>query len=599
MKILMMGNEAIGRAAIEAGVSVVAAYPGTPSSEIPEYVAKHAVEHDVYIEYSTNEKVALEVAVGASWSGLRTLVTMKHVGVNVAADPLMALTYTGVDGGFVLVSADDPSCHSSQNEQDNRYFALLANMPALEPSSPQEAHAMTKAAFDISEEAGLPVMLRPTTRACHCRADVETGDIREKNDGPVFRDDIAHHVTIPAHARVMHSELLDKVEKVRSLFEASPFNWSEGHGMIGIIASGISYAYVKEAVAQTGIKASVFKLGTVHPLPTESIVSFISDKEQVLVVEEMEPVVETQVKALAYERGLSAKILGKNVVPRMGELSTSIVVDVLSGLLNVGKTYADNPEMPFELPPRPPVLCPGCPHRATFYCINKASKKAIKTSDIGCYTLGVVPPLSAVDTTMCMGASIGVACGLSAAGNKEIVATIGDSTFFHTGLPALVNAVYNRHDITVVILDNRTTAMTGHQPNPGTGKSAVGTQAPIIDIAKVCEALGAYTQEVDPFALEDTIEAMKRANEHEGVSVIVAKRPCALIVDRSEWHLEDYKVDTEKCRGCKLCIRSLGCPALLYDEENKKTSIDDMLCVNCGVCAQVCPFDSIVSETNV
>jgi indolepyruvate ferredoxin oxidoreductase alpha subunit len=594
MKQLMMGNEAIGRGAVEAGVSVVSAYPGTPSSEIPAYLARIAKDHAMYGEYAANEKVALEVAIGASWAGLRALATMKHVGVNVAADPLLSLTYTGVKGGLVLVSADDPSCHSSQNEQDNRYYAMLASMPALEPASPQEALEMTKAAFDLSEAVGLPVMLRPTTRSCHCRADVEAGEVRPQNTGASFERDVRHRVTIPAHARLLHPKLLRKIEQVRETFEESPFNSVTGSGSRGIIASGISSAYVAEAVAALGGDMAVLKLGTVHPLPRRLLASFLEGKDTVLVVEEMEPVVECQVKALAFEEGIGVSLRGKDLVPRTGELDTGIVTRAVAEAFGLPSPAAPacGPET-VALPPRPPVLCPGCPHRATFYCINKISKKAIKTSDIGCYTLGVVPPLSAVDTCLCMGASIGVAGGLAVAGTNAVVATIGDSTFFHTGLPALASAVYNRHRVTIVILDNRTTAMTGHQPHPGTGTTAMGDPAPMIDIATVCEAMGAATWVVDPFDLPATMEALTAANAVEGPAVVVAKSPCALLLKRSEPPLV---VDEEACTGCKLCITQLGCPAITFKDEEKKSHIDPLLCTACGVCAQVCRFKAIKNE---
>ncbi|MBN1785776.1 MAG: indolepyruvate ferredoxin oxidoreductase subunit alpha [Candidatus Methanofastidiosa archaeon] len=593
MKLLLMGNEAIGRGAIEAGVNVVAAYPGTPSSEIPEYISRHAKENGIFMEYSTNEKVSLEVCIGTSWSGLRSMATMKHVGLNVASDALMTLTYTGVVGGLLLVSADDPSCHSSQNEQDNRYYSLLANIPTLEPSSPQEAYEMAKEAFAISEELCLPVMLRPTTRTCHCRADVEVGKVVKRDGAPEFKRDVTHRVTIPAHARIMHPELLGKVEKARGLFEKSHFNSIEGKGKIGIIGSGISYAYVKEALGAIEEEVSVFKLGTLHPLPTNRLLEFLKDKEKVLVVEEMEPILEWQLKALAHDNRLKVKIYGKDVIPRVGELNTNIVRTGIREALAIGSGPAQEEvaEMP-DLPPRPPMLCPGCPHRATFYCMNKTSKKWIKPSDIGCYTLGIMPPLNAVDTTFCMGASIGISCGFAAAGNKEIIASIGDSTFFHTGIPPLIDAVYNKHNITVVILDNRTTAMTGHQPNPGTGLNATMDPAPMIDLVRVCDAIGAFTQLVDPYDLDVTMDALRKANEHEGPAVVVAKRPCILLEKRPSTEA-GYHVNQEKCTGCSICLKELGCPAMLFNREDKKASIDDLLCVNCGVCAQVCPYDAI------
>jgi len=592
MKSLMMGNEAIGRAAIEAGVSVVAAYPGTPSSEIPGYVAEHAKEHGVFMEYSTNEKVSLEVCIGTSWSGLRAMATMKHVGLNVASDALMTLTYAGIEGGLVIVSADDPYCHSSQNEQDTRYYSLLANIPTLEPSSPQEAYEMTKEAFDLSEKVGLPFMLRPTTRTCHCRADVEIGSVREKNEGPEFIRDVSHRVTIPAHARKLHPELLDKIERTREVFEESAFNSIEGDSAYGIIGCGISYAYAKEALGRLDIEASLFKLGTLHPLPNKILLDFISGKEKVLVVEEMEPIVEEQLKALAFENNLSLDIMGKDFIPRVGELNTSIVKEGISRAFNLEIEERGPYDGAVELPPRPPMLCPGCPHRASFYCIKQTSRDWIKPSDIGCYTLGMMPPLNAVDSTFCMGSSIGIACGFAAAGNKEIIATIGDSTFFHTGLPPLVDAIYNRHNITVVILDNRTTAMTGHQPNPGSGVNATMDPAPIIDLVRICEAMGAFTQQVDPFDLESTKEAIKAANEHDGPAVIVSKRPCILL-EKIKPSEGGYRVDKDVCKGCKICINQLGCPAMLFNEEEKKAEIDDLLCVDCGVCAQVCPYNAI------
>ncbi|MHC1604987.1 MAG: indolepyruvate ferredoxin oxidoreductase subunit alpha [Candidatus Methanofastidiosia archaeon] len=597
MKMLLMGNEAIARGAIEAGVGVVSAYPGTPSSEIPAAIARLAHEFSTYVEYSTNEKVALEVAIGASWSGIRSMATMKHVGLNVAADPLMTLTYIGTEAGLVVVSADDPSCHSSQNEQDNRYYSLLANIPTLEPSSPQEALDMAKKAFVLSENVKLPIMLRPTTRICHCRGDVKIGNVKKRKAKTAFKRDITHKVTIPAHARKLHPELLSKIERTRQLFEESDFNRIEGKGGCGIIAAGISYAYVKESVIALGTDCSILKLGTIYPLPNKLILDFIKDKKRVIIVEEMEPIIERMVKELAFDNKISVEILGKSHIPSMGELSTTIVKKGISQSfgINYDKSLQKSEDSSL-LPPRSPTLCPGCPHRATFYCINKSSKKAIKPSDIGCYTLGVMPPLSAVDTCICMGGSVGVACGLSLAENNKIVATIGDSTFFHTGVPALVNAVYNGHDFTLVIMDNRTTAMTGHQPHPGTGITALGKKAPMIDIKSLCEAIGAHTQEVDPFDLKGTIEALKRANGHKGVSVVVTKRPCVLITEEFKRKRKVAEVDKDQCNGCKACINNLGCPAILFDEDKKKAVIDKLLCIGCGVCVQVCPFEAILNK---
>ena len=586
-KELLMGNEAIARGAVEAGVSFVSAYPGTPSSEIPATIAKIADRYGIYMEYSTNEKVALEVGIAASWSNLRTMVTMKHVGVNVAADPLMTLAYTGTEGGFVLVSADDPSMHSSQNEQDNRYYAKLANIPCLEPSSPQEAKDMTIKAFEISEKFKLPVILRPTTRVSHSRGDVVLGDIREKNSVK-WEKDPKRKVTLPANARVHHIELLEKMEKVGEYFEGSEFNWIEGSGDLGIIASGVSYNYVKEALNYLGIKAEVLKLGTMHPLPRKTILSFMKKHGEILVVEEMEPIVETEAKKIAQEEEIKVKIRGKDILPRYYEYSTMQVAEAIGKL--VGKDVKINSiDVSEYMVPRPPVLCPGCPHRASFYALKKAVPDGIYPSDIGCYTLGALPPLSAVDTCICMGGSIGIACGLSKAlKDKKIVTTIGDSTFFHTGLPAMVNGVYNKDDFTIFLLDNRTTAMTGHQPHPGTGKTATGKDTPILYPEKIAESMGVFTRVVDPYNLEETIKALKEAVEYKGVSMVVARRECALIRKTKS---EPYYIDEEKCIHCFTCVNKLGCPAIVRDGD--RVYIDEKFCTGCGVCAQVCPVQAI------
>ena len=586
-KELLMGNEAIARGAVEAGVSFVSAYPGTPSSEIPATIAKIADRYGIYMEYSTNEKVALEVGIAASWSNLRTMVTMKHVGVNVAADPLMTLAYAGTEGGFVLVSADDPSMHSSQNEQDNRYYAKLANIPCLEPSSPQEAKDMTIKAFEISEKFKLPVILRPTTRVSHSRGDVVLGDIREKNSVK-WEKDPKRKVTLPANARIHHIELLEKMEKVEEYFEGSEFNWIEGSGDFGIIASGVSYNYVKEALNYLGIKAEVLKLGTMHPLPRKTILSFMKKHEEILVVEEMEPIVETEAKKIAQEEEIKVKIHGKDILPRYYEYSTMQVAEAIGKLVGKNVKIKDVDVKEYMVP-RPPVLCPGCPHRASFYALKKAVPDGIYPSDIGCYTLGALPPLSAVDTCICMGGSIGIACGLSKAlKDKKIVTTIGDSTFFHTGLPAMVNGVYNKDDFTIFLLDNRTTAMTGHQPHPGTGKTATGKDTPILYPEKIAESIGVFTRVVDPYNLEETIKALKEAVEYKGVSMVVARRECALIRKTKS---EPYYIDEEKCIHCFTCVNKLGCPAIVRDGD--RVYIDEKFCTGCGVCAQVCPVQAI------
>jgi len=586
-KELLMGNEAIAWGAVEAGVSFVSAYPGTPSSEIPATIAKIADKYGIYMEYSTNEKVAFEVAIGASWSNLRAMVTMKHVGVNVAADPLMTLAYAGTEGGFVLVSADDPSMHSSQNEQDNRYYAKLANIPCLEPASPQEAKDMTIKAFDISEKFKLPVILRPTTRVSHSRGDVVLKDIKEKNKTK-WEKNPKRKVTLPANARILHVELLEKIKEVEKYFEDSEFNWIEGSGEIGIIASGVSYNYVKEALNYLDMKAEVLKLGTMHPIPRKTILDFMKKHKKIIVVEEMEPIVETEAKNIAQEEKLDIKIHGKDILPRYYEYSTMQFAGAIGKLL--GKDVKINDvDVSSYMVPRPPVLCPGCPHRASYYALKKAVPEGIYPSDIGCYTLAALPPLSAVDTCVCMGGSIGVSCGLSKAlKDKKIIATIGDSTFFHTGIPAMVNGVYNKDDFTIFLLDNRTTAMTGHQPHPGTGKTATGKDTVMLYPEKIAESMGVFTKVVDPYNLDETIKALKEAVNHRGVSMVVARRECVLL---KKTKAKPYYIDEEKCIKCFTCVNKLGCPAIVKDGD--RVYIDEKFCTGCGVCAQICPVQAI------
>ncbi|MEA1992862.1 MAG: indolepyruvate ferredoxin oxidoreductase subunit alpha [Euryarchaeota archaeon] len=585
-KKLLMGNEAIARGAIEGGVSFVSAYPGTPSSEIPKAVAEVADKYDIYMEYSTNEKVAFEVALGASWSNLRAMVTMKHVGLNVAADALMSSVYAGTEGGFVLISADDPSMHSSQNEQDSRCYAKFANMPCLDPTSPQDAKEMTIKAFEISEKFKVPVMVRTTTRVSHSRGDVTMGDLKEKNEVNWERNP-KRKVTLPANARVFHPELLKKMQEAEKYFEDSEFNWREGEGELGIIASGISYNYVKEALEYLDVDAEMLKLGTMHPLPRKTILGFMKDHKKVIVVEEMEPVVETEAKKIAQEEKIDVVIHGKDRLSRCYEYSTMIVAKVLGELMGRNITIPEKDVEKFMVP-RPPVLCPGCPHRASYYALKKVAPDGIYPGDIGCYTLGALPPLEAVDTCFCMGGSIGISCGFSKAlKDKKVIATIGDSTFFHTGIPAMVNGVYNNNDFTIFLLDNRTTAMTGHQPHPGTGKTGTGKDTNVIYPEKIAESIGVFTRVVDPYDIDETTEALKEAVGYDGVAMVVARRECALLVKKEN----PYRIDEGKCIKCSTCVDKLGCPAIV--KEDDKIYIDEKFCTGCGVCAQVCPVNAI------
>ncbi len=571
-----MGNEAIARGAVEAGVKVVAAYPGTPSSEIPHTISKIAKDYEIYFEWSTNEKVAYEVAFAGALTGLRSMVTMKHVGLNVASDAFMASAEVGVDGGLVVVSADDPSLHSSQNEQDNRYYARLANIPCIEPVSPQEAKNFTMKAFEISEKYSIPVMLRTTTRVNHTRGDVDIGDILKLERTPRFEKNVRRFVTVPANARVLRQKQLEKMAPFREDLDVC-----EGRGDLGIIASGIAYVYVKEALSLLGEKCEIYKLAITHPL-SESVSEFLKRHDEVVVVEELEPIVEKEVKALAQERGIPVKIYGKQFIPRAFELNT---IRVLNGL----REYKGLPPETFaevELPPRPPVLCPGCPHRATYYAMRKASPKGIYPSDIGCYTLGMVPPLSAVDTCFCMGASIGFSGGLSKLIQEKILCSIGDSTFFHAGIPPLIDAVYNQHKFVIVILDNETTAMTGHQPHPGTGVTGMGEKVPKIYPEKITEALGVRTDVVDPLDVKALIKVMREAVDSDELRVIISRRKC-LFVDGGRQ--APYFVSDE-CTACGVCVKQFGCPAM--EIVDGKTVINE-LCAGCGVCVQICPAKAI------
>ncbi len=620
-KVLLLGNQAIARGALEANIAVYAAYPGTPSSELTDTMAVVAKRAGVYMEYSTNEKVAFETALAAAWSGLRAMTAMKHVGLNVAADTFMSAVGMGVEGGFVIMVADDPSMWSSQNEQDTRVYGKFANVPVLEPSSPQEAKEMTKYAFELSEKFKHFVILRTTTRSSHARGEVVLGELPEeikagKRKFGKFEKDPERFVDIPAHARKFHPLILEKIEKIREEFNDMPFNWIEGdeNAKVGIIAPGLAYAYVKEALHWLGVEnVKVLKLGTPFPVPYGLLEKFMDGLEKVLIVEELEPVVEEQVKTWAYDRGLRIPIHGKDLVPRVYEMTTRRAVTAIAKFLGL-KLPIDYEELDEKyrkaleiVPPRPPSLCPACPHRNSFYAIRKATHaRGIYPSDIGCYTLGVLPPLQTVDTTVAMGGSIGIAHGLEIAQHgsiseeqrkkekKIIVATIGDSTFFHTGLPALANAIYNRSNIVIVVLDNLVTAMTGDQPNPSTGQTphGMGKRIAIEDVAK---AMGAdFVEVVDPYDIKATYETVKKALEVEGVSVIVSRQVCALykigqMKRRGEkWPV--YYVDEDKCTGCKICINAYGCPAIYWDEEKKQARIEPSMCWGCGGCAQICPF---------
>jgi indolepyruvate ferredoxin oxidoreductase alpha subunit len=578
MKVFLSGNEAVARGAWEAGVNVVSAYPGTPSTEILENVAKYK---EVYAELATNEKVGLEVAAGASFAGARAMSCMKHVGLNVAADPLFSMAYIGAKGGFVVVSADDPGMHSSQNEQDNRYYAKMAKIPCLEPSDSQECLEMTRLAFDLSENFDTPVLLRLTTRISHSKGVVEPGE-RKEHQPTGYIKDVVKNITIPAHARKMHVKVEERLKKLAEYSEGFPYNRIEkGDNKLGIITSGISYQYAKDVFPQ----ASFLKLSLTFPLPAKMIADFINSVDEVYVIEENDTFLEEQIKALGYtvsgKCAYDREITGKARIPTVGELDTT----VLARSFGLQK---ESPYKPLDLPARPPVLCPGCPHRGVFFALNKL--KLTVTGDIGCYTLGMMEPLNAIDTVICMGGSVTAAMGLEKALGPEMaqktVAVIGDSTFFHSGITGLVDMVYNNSQGTLIILDNRITAMTGHQENPGTGKTLQGQEAPIIELEPLVRSCGVkHVQIIDPLDLKKTEAAIREAVNHPGVSVIIAKSPCILIEKKFKPAL---KVDEAKCVGCKICLK-LGCPAISFDKAKKKSHIDPLFCIGCEVCASLCP----------
>ena len=600
-KILLLGNEAIARGALEAGIAVATTYPGTPASEIGDALARVAKNAGIYFEYSTNEIVATEFAIGAAASGVRALVSMKHVGLNVAADALLTFAYTGTRGGFVLVTADDPSCHSSQNEQDNRYYALLGGIPLLEPSSPLECYEMTKEAFTLSEKLELPVIVRTTTRISHVRGPVVVGKIVQGAGKKEFVKDPKRFVTVPAVAKARHLVLLDRLRDAGRLAEESPLNrvYKIGTGgKLGIITSSAAFNYVMDAGKMLGMSADVLKLGFSHPLPTSLVIDFARKHNSVAVVEELEPILETSVRAVAQHKRLRTRIIGKadGVLPRAYEFDQAIVA---SGLVKAfglkGKAALEAFETGGDLPVRPPVLCAGCPHSATYFAVNKATNhKAIFASDIGCYTLGVSPPYNAADLLVCMGSSVGTAGGLAKVNNQPVIAFIGDSTFFHAGIPGLINAVHHGHKFLLMILDNRTTAMTGHQPHPGSDKGPSCCDITSVSIEEVVKGCGVkWLKVVDPYEIGTMTNTVKEALTETGVSVIIARRDCALIAKRDQEGAIKTKqfIDQETCKKCRTCVDKFQCPAISSIDKVQK--IDEALCAGCAVCAQICPHKAI------
>jgi len=601
-EIMLLGNESIARGAIEAGVAFATTYPGTPSSEISLNLWQMSQETDLYFEYSTNEKVALEVAAAAAIAGVRTMCMMKHVGLNVAADPLMTLAYLGIEGGLVVLTADDPFMFSSQNEQDNRYYGKLGGLPVLEPSSVREAKEMTKYAFELSEKVGEPVILRTTTRINHSSAFVDLGAMNKRITKGDFTRDPSRWVTVPAVARNLHVKLLENLDKTLAISEDCKENFVEGEGKLGVICNGVSYLYVADAVKDLKLegKVKILRIGLSNPLPAKMIKQFVGSCDKVLIAEEGEPFMEEAVKAFAQEEGITISIAGKSeeLFSRLYEYNPGLVREKMALFFGFDYTPAKNistANFP-EIPQRPPNLCSGCSHRATFYELQEAAKgmDLICPTDIGCYTLGFLPPLNTGDLVICMGASISSACGFSEVTDKKIVPIIGDSTFFHSGMTGLVNAIFNNHNLTLVILENGITAMTGHQPHPGVDMDSLNFKGyNRVSIEKIVRSMGVeHVTLIKPFKVKKSIEQIKEALDFKGVSVIISQEPCAIMLKNLKTRkLRPFQI-TDKCTNVRECINSIACPSFFI--ENDRVKIDPTTCVGCAVCAQICPENAIV-----
>lgn len=605
-KRFMLGNEAAVRGVLESGVSLAATYPGTPSSEIGDILFNIAKDANIYFEFSSNEKVAIEVVAAAACSGLRTFSFMKHVGVNVAADSLMTAAYMGVEGSMLILVADDPSTFSSQNEQDTRHFARQANIPLFEPSNPQEIKDYIQYAYEISDKFDIPVIIRTTTRVSHMRAVVETGEYNKNTKTHGEYENIGLHVPVPEIARKMHEELVGKIAEIRKVSNTSPLNQIiDNDANVGIITSGGAYNYVADIVNKYDLNVNILKLGFTHPYPEDLVREFLENNKEVLVVEEVDPIHEIETQAIAGKYHINTNIHGKRdgTLPEIFEYTPDIIINAFEnlGLFEVLKREANTPTL-IPLPNRPATLCAGCPHRASFYAARQAidslnlDVESIHPSDIGCYTLGIAPPYNMANFLMSMGASVGASCGFSkATENQPIISFIGDSTFFHAGIPPLINAVHNKMKFTLVILDNRITAMTGGQTNPGIPIDGMGDEAPAISIEDLVKSIGIeFVETINPLNVNEMIQIYKDALEYDGVSVIIAKYPCNLI-NKTEIRSRNYiiQVDQDECIHCNKCIDKLACPSITLVDD--KISIDQT-CIKCGVCIDVCPVSAIKKE---
>ncbi|MDO5823052.1 indolepyruvate ferredoxin oxidoreductase subunit alpha [Methanobrevibacter sp.] len=613
-KEFLLGNEAAVRGVIEAGVSIAATYPGTPSSEIGNVLSVLAKDANIYFEFSTNEKVAMEVAATAAASGLRSFTFMKHVGMNVASDSFMTTAYSGVNGGMVILSADDPSLFSSQNEQDTRNYARLANVPILEPSNCQEVKDMVKYAFDLSEQFNIPVIVRTTTRVSHMRGVVEFGDVEDNSSNNEnhwkrghFNKDPSKYVPVPAFAGDMHVTLWDKIHKIEDSTNKSDLNREiefSTDKKYGLIASSSAYNYAYDVVKFNGLDVNILKLGFSYPFPKERVVEFLKDLDEVFIVEEVDPIIERDTLACIGSENLNVEVHGKldGTFPIYHEFNSDIVADGLNKILNFKKdediAFSQSLEkLNDEIPSRVPVLCAGCPHRAMYYGINVAIEElglkpsdVIFASDIGCYTLGINPPYNAADYLLSMGSSVGDGCGFSVSTDQKVASFIGDSTFFHSGISPLINAVHNKHNFVLTVLDNRITAMTGGQPNPGIPVDGMGDEAPEVSIRKLALACGCdYVRVINPFNLEQVVKTYREALERDDVAVIISKAPCTLIKGLTK--KPPVKFIESNCNKCDKCVNGFACPAI--SKINGKIIINESQCDGCGACIQVCKYGAL------
>ena len=596
MKQYVMGNGAIALGALSSGIGLIAGYPGTPSSEIIETVSK--AEHDgVHVEWSVNEKAAMEVAAAASYSGARCMVTMKQVGLNVASDPLMSLAYVGVKGGMIVVSADDPGPISSQTEQDSRRFAEFARVPVFDPSSPEEAFDMVGAAYELSEKYHTPVFLRPTTRICHAYASIDVPEEYHKKEYEGFVKDSKKWVIFPRLSFENHAMIEKRNAVISREFSDTPFNTCEGASSKAVVTGGVSYAYAKEFLKDDP-DIKIIKVGTPFPFPDDFVLKALEGTDEVICFEELSPFLEENILRLAGKHHLDIKVSGKldGLVPSSGELSANAAEKILGAFFDIAPESTEEAKDVLPLPVRPPVLCAGCPHRASFYAVKQAmkGKKAVFCGDIGCYTLGNAAPLDMVDTCLCMGAGVNITQGIGRIEpDTNCFAFVGDSTFFASAITGVINAVYNQADMTLVVLDNSTTAMTGHQPHPGTGRTMMGQVVDKVSIEAVLRGIGVKTVEtVDPLKLDAAVDCVKRVSAEKGVKAIIFKSPCAVLIKGKA----PAVIDSGKCINCKKCINSLGCPGLVI--KDGKAAIEASLCTGCGLCSQVCPVNAIGGGEN-